>query len=70
MQKSQLAVEQLLDKASDLYYTGAPIISDTEFDRLVEDTRVGHKIRRGIKHLYPMKSLQSVLMLPNLLLIM
>jgi len=62
MQKSQLAVEQLLDKASDLYYTGAPIISDTEFDRLVEEynyTRVGHKIRRGIKHLYPMKSLQK-----------
>ena len=37
MQKSNSAVLQLLDKASDLYYAGTPIISDIEFDRLAEE---------------------------------
>ena len=37
MQKSNSAVLQLLDKASDLYYAGTPIISDVEFDRLAEE---------------------------------
>ncbi len=36
MQKSNSAVLQLLDKASDLYYAGTPIITDVEFDRLAE----------------------------------
>ena len=62
MQKSNSAVLQLLDKASDLYYAGTPIISDVEFDRLAEENdyiSVGHVVHRGIKHIYPMKSLQK-----------
>ena len=62
MQKSNSAVLQLLDKASDLYYAGTPIISDIEFDRLAEENdyiSVGHIVHRGIKHIYPMKSLQK-----------
>ena len=62
MQKSNSAVLQLLDKASDLYYAGTPIISDVEFDRLAQENdyiSVGHVVHRGIKHIYPMKSLQK-----------
>ena len=62
MQKSDSAVLQLLDKASDLYYAGTPIISDAEFDRLALENNyisVGHVVHRGIKHIYPMKSLQK-----------
>jgi len=62
MQKSNSAVLQLLDKASDLYYAGTPIITDVEFDRLAEENdyiSVGHVVHRGIKHIYPMKSLQK-----------
>ena len=58
MQKSNSAVLQLLDKASDLYYAGTPIISDIEFDRLAEENdyiSVGHIVHRGIKHIYTMK---------------
>jgi len=56
-------MQEFLEKASDLYYCGHPIISDEEFDRLARIygyNEVGHKITDGIPHLLKMYSLQKV----------
>lgn len=52
-----------LKKASDAYYSGNPIISDAEFDRLADlynFEEVGHVVTDGIPHWRPMLSLQKV----------
>jgi len=56
-------MQEFLEKASDLYYCGHPILSDEEFDRLARIygyNEVGHKITDGIPHLLKMYSLQKV----------
>ena len=53
----------LLDKASDAYYRGEPIMSDAQFDILAAHFnygRVGHQITDGIPHFYRMYSLQNI----------
>lgn len=56
-------MQHFLEKASIMYYSGTPILSDAEFDALVRlynyDT-VGHTVTDGIPHLYKMYSLQKV----------
>lgn len=56
-------MQHFLEKASIMYYSGAPIISDAEFDslsRLYNYEAVGHTVTDGIPHLYKMYSLQKV----------
>ena len=51
-----------LQKASQLYYSGNPIISDAEFDSLSDRynfEEVGHKVTDGVPHLFRMYSLQK-----------
>jgi len=51
-----------LDKASELYYEGNPIISDEEFDVLAAKHQyksVGYTVTDAVPHLYPMYSLQK-----------
>jgi len=52
-----------LEKASAMYYSGTPILSDEEFDALARKYRyeeVGYQVTDGIPHLYRMYSLQKV----------
>ena len=56
-------MQHFLEKASAMYYSGHPIISDEEFDalaRLYNYDAVGHTVTGGIPHLYRMYSLQKV----------
>ena len=56
-------MQHFLEKASVMYYSGTPIISDAEFDslaRLYHYDTVGHTVTDGIPHLYRMYSLQKV----------
>ena len=56
-------MQHFLEKASAMYYSGTPIISDAEFDslaRLYNYDSVGHTVTDGIPHLYRMYSLQKV----------
>lgn len=56
-------MQHFLEKASAMYYSGTPIISDAEFDslaRLYNYDTVGHVVTDGIPHLYRMYSLQKV----------
>jgi NAD-dependent DNA ligase len=56
-------MQHFLEKASAMYYSGTPIISDEEFDALVAKYNydsVGHVVTDGIPHLYKMYSLQKV----------
>ena len=56
-------MQHFLEKASAMYYSGTPIISDAEFDslaRLYRYDTVGHTVTDGIPHLYRMYSLQKV----------
>ena len=56
-------MQHFLEKASAMYYSGTPIISDAEFDslaRLYNYDAVGHVVTDGIPHLYRMYSLQKV----------
>ena len=56
-------MRDFLEKASLAYYSGAPIISDAEFDSLVAKysyDQVGHVVTDGIPHLHKMYSLQKV----------
>ena len=56
-------MQHFLEKASVMYYSGTPILSDEEFDalaRLYNYDTVGHTITDGIPHLYKMYSLQKV----------
>lgn len=53
---------KFLDKASDAYYSGNPIISDEEFDALalqVNYDKVGYQVTDGIAHKLPMYSLKK-----------
>lgn len=56
-------LEQFLDKASQAYYSGNPIISDEQFDQLADScgySKVGAKQHGNIeKHIYRMYSLQK-----------
>jgi NAD-dependent DNA ligase len=62
-------MQHFLEKASAMYYSGHPIISDEEFDALAKlynyDT-VGHTVTDGIPHLYRMYSLQKVFHLDDI----
>ena len=56
-------MQHFLEKASAMYYSGTPIMSDEEFDalaRLYQYDAVGHTVTDGIPHLYRMYSLQKV----------
>jgi len=56
-------MQHFLEKASAMYYSGTPIISDAEFDalaRLYSYDAVGHTVTDGIPHLYKMYSLKKV----------
>jgi NAD-dependent DNA ligase len=56
-------MQHFLEKASVMYYSGTPILSDAEFDalaRLYNYDTVGHTVTDGIPHLYKMYSLQKV----------
>ena len=55
-------MRDFIEKASLCYYSGAPIISDAEFDSLVAKysyDQVGHTVTDGVPHLYRMYSLQK-----------
>jgi DNA ligase (NAD+) len=50
-------MQHFLEKASAMYYSGTPILSDAEFDalaRLYNYDTVGHTVTDGIPHLYKM----------------
>lgn len=56
-------MQHFLEKASAMYYSGTPILSDAEFDslaRLYNYNTVGHTVTDGIPHLYKMYSLQKI----------
>jgi NAD-dependent DNA ligase len=56
-------MQHFLEKASVMYYSGTPILSDDEFDalaKLYNYDAVGHTVTDGIPHLYRMYSLQKV----------
>jgi NAD-dependent DNA ligase len=55
-------IKSFLDKASAAYYAGQPFISDEEFDALAEQhnyEELGTHAPNGLKHPYPMWSLQK-----------
>ena len=55
-------MKDLLQRASDAYYNGTPIMSDAEFDILAAHfgySTVGHTITGGVPHFYKMYSLQN-----------
>jgi DNA ligase (NAD+) len=56
-------MKEFLDKASEAYYNGSPIISDAQFDKLAESCNynaVGAKPSGNLqKHLFPMYSLDK-----------
>ena len=56
-------MHHFLEKASAMYYSGTPIMSDEEFDALAKKYRyeeVGYQVTDGIPHMYRMYSLQKV----------
>lgn len=62
-------MQHFLEKASAMYYSGHPIISDEEFDALAQlynYDAVGHTVTDGIPHLYRMYSLQKVFSLDEI----
>ena len=57
------SIKEFLDKASDAYYKGSPIISDSEFNSLADSINyqeVGTKQDNRITHHFQMFSLQKV----------
>ena len=61
---------EFLDRACKLYYEGKPIIKDHEFDSLARKynyKKVGHTVTDGVPHNFPMRSLQKVFNLENVL---
>jgi NAD-dependent DNA ligase len=62
-------MKDFIEKASMCYYSGAPIISDEEFDALVKKynyEQVGHQVTDGVPHMYRMYSLQKVFSLDDI----
>jgi len=62
-------MKDFIEKASACYYSGAPIISDEEFDALVKKynyDQVGYQVTDGVPHLYRMYSLQKVFSLDDI----
>ena len=62
-------MQHFLEKASAMYYSGHPILSDEEFDALAQlynYDAVGHTVTDGIPHLYRMYSLQKVFSLDDI----
>ena len=58
-----------LEKASAMYYSGTPIISDEEFDALAKQYNydyIGHTVTDGIPHMFKMYSLQKVFNLDSI----
>jgi len=56
-------MKDFLDRASQMYYQGSPILSDAEFDSLARKYNyhtVGHSVTDGVPHLFKMYSLQKV----------
>jgi NAD-dependent DNA ligase len=56
-------MHHFLEKASAMYYSGNPILSDEEFDALAKKYRyeeVGYQVTDGIPHLYRMYSLKKI----------
>tara|TARA_B100001059_G_scaffold118690_1_gene118811 strand:+ start:1567 stop:2490 length:924 start_codon:yes stop_codon:yes gene_type:complete len=55
-------MREFLEKASIAYFSGYPIISDSEFDALVKKynyDQVGYQVTDGVPHMYRMYSLQK-----------
>ena len=55
-------MREFLEHAAKKYYEGDPIISDEQFDVLVDVYKfndVGYKITDGVPHIYRMYSLQK-----------
>ena len=62
-------MHHFLEKASTMYYSGTPIMSDEEFDALARKYRyeeVGYQVTDGIPHMYRMYSLQKVFNLSDI----
>ena len=62
-------MHHFLEKASLMYYSGTPIMSDEEFDALAKKYRyeeVGYQVTDGIPHMYRMYSLQKVFNLSDI----
>ncbi len=56
-------MQEFLDRASQLYYEGNPILSDEEFDLLADRHQynsVGYKVTDAVSHTYQMYSLQAL----------
>ena len=63
MKFSESTMKDFLDRASQMYYQGSPILSDAEFDSLARKYNynvVGHSITDGVPHLFKMYSLQKI----------
>jgi len=63
MKFSESTMKDFLDRASQMYYQGSPILSDAEFDSLARKYNyhtVGHSVTDGVPHLFKMYSLQKV----------
>ena len=55
-------MQKFLDRASQLYYEGTPLLSDEEFDRLADRhnyNKVGYEVTDAVAHTYQMYSLQK-----------
>jgi len=55
-------MQKFLDRASQLYYEGNPLLSDEEFDRLADKhnyNKVGYEVTDAVAHAYQMYSLQK-----------
>jgi len=56
-------MHHFLEKASAMYYSGTPILSDEEFDNLAKMYnyhQVGYQVTDGVPHMFRMYSLQKV----------
>ena len=55
-------MQKFLDRASQLYYEGNPLLSDEEFDRLADKhnyNKVGYEVTDAVPHTFQMYSLQK-----------
>jgi len=61
-------MQEFLDRASQLYYEGTPILSDEEFDLLADKHQynsVGYQVTDAVSHTYQMYSLQKCFDIDN-----